>query len=60
MPAAACTIVDKRQLAHARVTARSFAQHNPGIPFFTGLADRVHGAYDPAAEPFATIELAGW
>ena len=58
MPAAACTIVDKRQLAHARVTAGSFARHNPGIPFFTGLADRVDGAYDPAAEPFTTIELA--
>jgi hypothetical protein len=58
MPAAACTIVDKRQLAHARVTARSFARHNPGIPFFTGLADRVDGAFDAAAEPFTTIELA--
>jgi hypothetical protein len=57
MPAAACTIVDKRQLAHARVTARSFARHHPGIPFFTGLADRVDGAFDAAAEPFATLEL---
>jgi hypothetical protein len=58
MPAAACTIIDKRQLAHARVTARSFARHNPGMPFFTGVADRVDGAFDPAHEPFETVELA--
>ena len=57
MPAAGCTIVDKRQLAHARVTARSFAAHDPGIPFFVGLADRVDGAFDPAGEPFETIEI---
>src|SRR5215218_4741136 len=57
MPAAGCTIVDKRQLAHARVTARPFAAHDPGIPFFVGLADRVDGAFDPAGEPFETIEL---
>ena len=51
---------DRRQAA-ARPRARhraSFARHNPGIPFFTGLADRVDGAFDPAAEPFTTIELA--
>jgi hypothetical protein len=58
MPGAvACTIVPKAGFAQARVTARSFRRHHPGIPFYTLLADRVDGAFDPAAEPFTLVEL---
>lgn len=53
---AACTIVRREHLAHARVTARSFARHHPGVPFYVGLADGPLA--DPAAEPFSVVELA--
>ena len=56
MRPAACTIVAKPLLAHARVIAASFARRHPEIAFYVGLADRVDGCFDPAAEPFAVAD----
>src|SRR5437870_5370282 len=53
----ACTIAAKSELALARVTAASWSEHHPDIPFFVLLADEVDGYFDPAKEPFALIEL---
>ena len=55
-PLAGCTIVAKNYLPFARTLARSFREHHPDSPFFVLLADRVDGAFDPAAEPFEVIE----
>ncbi|MEI8340723.1 MAG: hypothetical protein WCH43_04190 [Verrucomicrobiota bacterium] len=54
---AAVTIASKSRLALARVTARSFLEHNPGIPFYVLLADEVEGCFDPALEPFHLIGM---
>lgn len=54
---AAATIVSKSYLALARVTAGSFRRHNPDIPFYTLLADEQDGYFDPALEPFHTLQL---
>lgn len=39
------------------MTAQSFGQHNPGIPFLTLLADEPDSSYDPLREPFSTVSL---
>src|SRR6476659_6466873 len=57
MPWAACTIAAKTRLPSARVVARSFAEHHPGVPFFVLLADEVEGCFDPADEPYDLLEL---
>jgi tetratricopeptide (TPR) repeat protein len=54
---AACTIVAKNYLSHARVLAKSFRQHNPGCPFFVLIVDRVDGYFDPELEDFMTLEI---
>lgn len=54
---AAATIVSKRYLALARVTAVSFREHHPGTPFFVLLADRADGFLAPGSEPFEWIPL---
>ena len=40
---AACTIAAKPMLASARVVARSFRRHHPGVPFHLLLADEPDG-----------------
>ncbi len=55
---AACTVITKNYLAHARVIAESFQRHNPTVPFFVLLADRLDGAFVPDDEPFTLIEVA--
>src|SRR5207253_9828826 len=54
---AACTIISKNYLAHARVLAESFAECNPEIPFFVLLVDRNDGSISTAREAFEVIEL---
>lgn len=51
-----CTIVSKNYLAFARTLARSIQEQQPDLRMFVVLADRVDGAFDPAAEPFELIE----
>ena len=46
------TIASKRYIANARVTAKSFRQHHPDIPFVLLLTDEVDGYLDPSEEPF--------
>ena len=53
---AALTIASKSYLSLARVTARSFRQHHPEIPFYLLLTDRCDGFFDPGSEPFELIE----
>ncbi|GAC1366668.1 MAG: hypothetical protein NVSMB32_11240 [Actinomycetota bacterium] len=55
---AAGTIVAKPYLSFARVLARSFQEHHPGIPFFVLLADEVAGCFRPEEEPFELLTLA--
>jgi hypothetical protein len=55
---AACTIAGRNAVAHARVTANSFRERHPDLPFFTLLSDDPDGLFDPAAEPFAAVTLA--
>lgn len=54
---AAATIASKSRIALARVTARTFLDHNPGIPFFLLLADEEQGFVDPAREQFTIIQM---
>jgi hypothetical protein len=52
---AGCTIVAKNHLSLARVLARSFGAHHPGIPFYVLLADECDGYFTPEREPFELI-----
>jgi glycosyltransferase involved in cell wall biosynthesis/lipopolysaccharide biosynthesis glycosyltransferase len=54
---AACTIISKNYLAHARVLAESFHAVHPDIRFFVLLVDRNDGSISPTREPFDVIEL---
>jgi glycosyltransferase involved in cell wall biosynthesis len=54
---AACTIISKNYLAHARVLAESFAESHPEIPLFVLLVDRNDGSISAAREAFEVIEL---
>jgi len=57
MKLAAATIASKNTLAHARVLAKSFGAHHPGIPFFVLLADEIEEHFDPMLEPFTLLHL---
>lgn len=57
MTRAACSIVAKNYLAHARVVSRSFLRHNPGARMFMLLIDDVEGYFDPTQEPFELVRL---
>jgi hypothetical protein len=52
------SIVSKRYLHLARVTAESFCRHNPDVPFYLLLADEPQSSFDPGPEPFQTVSLA--
>jgi lipopolysaccharide biosynthesis glycosyltransferase len=54
---AACTIITKNYLAYARALAMSLSEHNPDVPLYVLLADRVDGYFDPTSEPFKMIYL---
>jgi len=54
---AACTIISKNYLAHARVLAHSFREYHPNLPFYVLLVDRIDGYFDPTEEPFTIIPL---
>ena len=49
------TIVAKNFLPFARVLAQSFVEHNPTVPFFVVLADRVDATFTPNGEPFEIV-----
>jgi hypothetical protein len=55
---AAGTVIAKNYLPFARVLARSFAEHHPGVPFYVLLCDEVQNCFDPAEEPFVLIPFA--
>lgn len=50
-----CTIIAKNYLAHARVLARSFAEHHPEVTFHVLIIDDIDGYVDPASEPFEVV-----
>jgi len=50
-----CTIVAKNYLAHARVLARSHAEHHPGARTWVLVIDEVDGWIDPEREPFELV-----
>jgi lipopolysaccharide biosynthesis glycosyltransferase len=54
---AACTIISKNYLAHARVLAESFKVCHPDVPFFVLLVDRNDGSISATREAFEVIEL---
>lgn len=54
---AALTIASKRYIALARVTAASFLEHNPKIPFYLLLADEDDGSLELENAPFNVIRL---
>lgn len=49
------TVISKSFLPFARVLARSFAEHHPGVPFYVLLCDEVQSCFEPAEEPFVLI-----
>jgi glycosyltransferase involved in cell wall biosynthesis len=51
----ACTIIAKNYLAHARVLARSFAEHHPDGRMWTLIIDEFARYVDPADEPFEVL-----
>lgn len=48
-PPAACTIVSRNYLSHARVLARSWAEHVPGAPFYLFVIDDLPDGVGPGA-----------
>jgi glycosyltransferase involved in cell wall biosynthesis len=50
-----CTIVAKNYLAHARVLARSYAEHHPGARTWVLVIDESDGWIDAANEPFELV-----
>ena len=54
---AACTIIAKNYLAHARVLAHSFREHNPDAEMFVLVVDDIAGYVDPTREPFTLLQL---
>jgi glycosyltransferase involved in cell wall biosynthesis/SAM-dependent methyltransferase len=50
-----CTIIAKNYLGHARVLARSLAEHEPEVGFKVLIIDDIDGYVDPAAEPFEVV-----
>ena len=50
-----CTIVAKNYLAHARVLARSYAEHHPGARTWVLVIDEVDGWIDAEREPFELV-----
>ena len=50
-----CTIIAKNYVAHARVLARSLAEHNPGSRLWTLVIDDYSRYIDPASEPFEIL-----
>ncbi len=53
----AVTIASKPYLSLARVTARSFHEHNPEIPFTLVLSDEMDGWFEIAKEPFSLLSV---
>ncbi len=53
----AVTIASKRYLPLARVTADSFCEHNPGVPFYLLLADEPRGLKEEDLAPFHILRL---
>ncbi|MFO7956122.1 MAG: hypothetical protein R6X33_03385 [Candidatus Brocadiia bacterium] len=58
-PRAVFTSVTKSHLASARVLMHSVRRQMPGWRRFVLLADEVDGCFDPAEEPFETVEAQG-
>ncbi len=52
---AACTIIAKNYLPHARVLAESWHKFHPNCPLFVLLLDSPTGFFTPAEEDFKTI-----
>ena len=50
-----CTIIAKNYLGHARVLARSLAEHEPDVGFKVLIIDGLEGYIDPEAEPFQVV-----
>jgi glycosyltransferase involved in cell wall biosynthesis len=50
-----CTIIAKNYVAHARVLARSLAEHHPGSRLQTLVIDEFAGYLDPRQEPFDVL-----
>lgn len=50
-----CTIIAKNYLSHARVLARSLAEHAPGSRLWTLIIDDYTSYIDPAHEPFEVL-----
>ena len=55
MRTAACTIVAKNYLSHARVLMNSIREQHPEFLRFVVLADKIDGYFDPKEEPFEVI-----
>ncbi len=54
---AACTIISKNYLAHARSLCRSYKEHNAQNDFYVLLVDRNDNEFDFSEEPFHLIEV---
>jgi glycosyltransferase involved in cell wall biosynthesis len=50
-----CTIIAKNYVAHARVLARSLAEHNPDSRLWTLIIDDFDGYIEPQNEPFDVL-----
>ncbi|MBV9338360.1 MAG: hypothetical protein JO243_20935, partial [Solirubrobacterales bacterium] len=53
-----CTIIAKNYVAHARVLAKSLAEHHPGSRLWTLVIDDFGRYLDPASEPFEILSPA--
>ena len=57
-PVEVCTIIAKNYLAHARVLARSLAEHNPESRLWTLIIDDFSRYVEPDKEPFEVLSPA--
>ena len=57
MRVAAATIAARNHLPHARVIARSLAEHHPDLPLYTLIADAAGDAGEDAREPFTAVPM---
>jgi glycosyltransferase involved in cell wall biosynthesis len=57
MTTAVCTIISKKELAHARTLMRSVATHHPAWERHVLVLDEFEGSFDPAREPFVVMDI---
>lgn len=57
-PPAACTIIARNYLSHARILARSYLEQHPGAPFYLLVVDGLPPGVDAGVDGVRVLDLA--